>query len=60
MSQAQGTSVLVQMDPYNPGTEQWSVYSERLEQFFEAIDIIIANKTAVFLTAIGTVTYILL
>ena len=48
------------MDPYNPDTEQWSVYSERLKQLFKANDIVIAKKTAVFLTAIGTVTYILL
>jgi len=33
MTQAQAT-VLVQMEPYNPDTEQWSIYSERLEQFF--------------------------
>ena len=38
MSQSQST-VLIQMDPYNPDTEQWSVYTERLEQFFKANSI---------------------
>jgi len=48
------------MEPYNPDTEQWSVNSETLEQFFKASDIADEKKTAVFLTAIGTKTYTLL
>ena len=52
--------MLIQINPYNPDTEQWSVYSERLKQFFKANDIVIAKKTAVFLSAIGTITYTLL
>jgi len=48
------------MDPYNPDTEQWSVYSEKLKQLFKANGIFIAKKTVVFLTAIGTITYTLL
>jgi len=59
MSQSQST-LLIQMDPYNPDTEQWSVYTERLEQFFKANSIADEKKTAVFLTAIGTKTYTLL
>ena len=58
MPQAQATSMLIQMVPYNPDTEQCSVNSEKLKQF--ANDFVIARKTAFFLTAIGTITYTLL
>ena len=48
------------MDPFDPDTDNWPAYSERLEQFFVANDIADGKKVAVLLTLIGTKAYTLL
>ena len=48
------------MDPFDPDTDSWPAYSERLEQFFMANDITDRKKVAVLLTVIGTKAYTLL
>ena len=48
------------MDPFDPDTDSWPAYTERLEQFFVANDIANEKKVAVLLTVIGTKAYTLL
>ena len=48
------------MDPFDPDTDNWPAYAERLEQFFVANDIADGKKVAVLLTLIGTKAYTLL
>jgi hypothetical protein len=43
--------------PFEEGTESWTHYQERLEQFFEANDIRDAKKRAVLLSICGKATY---
>ncbi|XP_071492237.1 uncharacterized protein [Diadema antillarum] len=45
---------------YNPGTEDFSTYIERFEQFMVANDVQEGKKVAVFLSVIGAKTYALL
>ena len=48
------------MDPFDPDIDNWSAYTERLEQFFVTNDIADGKKRAVLLTVIGTKAYTLL
>ena len=48
------------MDAFDPDTDNWPAYTERLEQFFVANDITNEKKVAVLLTVIGTKAYTLL
>ena len=48
------------MDPFDPNTDTWPAYTERLDQFFVANDIADGKKVAVLLTVIGTKAYTLL
>jgi len=48
------------MDPFDPDMDSWPAYSERLEQFFMANDIVDRKKIVVLLTVIGTKAYTLL
>ena len=57
---AQPKPTLGTMDPFDPDTDSWPAYSERLEQFFVANDIADGKKVAVLLTVIGTKAYTLL
>ena len=45
------------MDPFDPDTDNWPAYAERLEQFFVANDIADGKKVAILLTMINTKTY---
>ena len=51
---AQLKPALGAMDPFDPDTDSWLAYSERLEQFFVTNDIANGKKVAVLLTVIGT------
>ena len=53
-------AVLGCMDTYNPETNDWSVYIERLDLFFETNEIKGEKKVAVLLTVLGTKMYSLL
>ena len=47
--------------PFNPDTDDWVVYSERLEQFFKANGISDPEKQrAVLLSTCGNETYLLI
>ena len=48
------------MDAYNPDTDDWSAYVERLDLFFLANEIKDDKKVAVLLTVLGTKAYSLL
>ena len=48
------------MDAYNPDTDDWSAYIERLDLFFLANEIKDDKKVAVLLTVLGTKAYSLL
>ena len=54
------TATLGTMDPFDPDFDNWSAYTERLEQFFVANDIAEGKRRAVLLTVIGTKAYTLL
>ena len=54
------TAYIGQVEPFEPGTDDWQLYTERLEQFFAANEIPDGKKKAVFLTVIGTKAYSLL
>ena len=51
---------LRRIDPFDPDIDDWSAYTERLEQFFVANDTADGKKRAVLLTVIGTKAYTLL
>ena len=48
------------MDTFNPDTDDWSAYVERLESFFLANEIKDEKKAAVLVTVLGTKAYSLL
>ena len=48
------------MDSFNPNTDDWSAYVERLESFFLANEIKGNKKVAVLLTVLGAKAYSLL
>lgn len=50
-------STIGQMNPFRPGSEDWTSYSERLEFFFTANKIADNLKKSTFLTVIGSETY---
>ena len=56
---AQPKPTLGTMDPFDPDTDSWPAYSERLGQFFVPNDIADGKKVAVLLTVIGTKGYTL-
>ena len=50
-----------QIEPFQPGVDDWDQYTERLEQYFIANNITTDDKKlAVFLTLVGSKTYALL
>ena len=54
-------SVIGKLEPFEPGQNDWLMYTERLEQFFVANDIEDdKKKVATLLTAIGATGYSLL
>ena len=58
---ATSASILGQVEAFEPGSADWLLYTERLEQFFVANGIDDdKNKVAVFLTVIGAQAYALL
>ena len=48
------------VEPFQPGTDDWEQYEERLQQYFQANGLEEDKKRAVFLTVIGAQTYSLL
>ena len=55
------TTIIGQVEAFQSGVDDWEQYTERLEQYFVANDIVDAGKKlAVFLTVVGTKTYALL
>ena len=47
--------------PFNPDTDDWVVYSERLEQFFKANGVSdLEKQRAVLLSVCGNETYVLI
>ena len=55
------TGVIGKLESFEPGHDNWLVYTKRLEQFFVANDIDAdKKKVAVLLTAIGASGYSLL
>ena len=52
--------ILGAMDSFNPDTDDWSAYVERLESFFLAHEIKDDKKVAVLLTVLGAKAYSLL
>ena len=48
------------MDAYNPDTDNWSAYVERLDLFFLANEIKDDKKVTILLTVLGTKAYSLL
>ncbi len=56
-----GTAYFGQVELFEPGQDDWQMYTERLDQFFAANEIPDGNKKkAVFLTVIGKKAYSLL
>lgn len=54
-------SQIGQVEPFQPGVDDWDQYTERLEQYFIANGVDTdPKKLAVFLTLIGAKTYALL
>jgi len=49
-----------QIEPFQPGMDDWDQYTERLEQYFIANITTDDKKLAVFLTLVGSKTYVLL
>lgn len=55
------TTTIGQVETFQPGVDDWEHYTEILQQYFIANDIVDdSKKLAVFLTIIGTKTYALL
>ncbi len=56
-----GTAYFGQVEPFEPGQDDWQMYTERLDQFFAANEIPDGiKKKAVFPIVIGTKAYSLL
>ena len=54
------TTLIGQVEPFQPGTDDCEQYVERLEQYFVANNIAEGWRLATFLTVIGSKTYALL
>ena len=54
------TSVVGKIQAFNPQTERFSTYVERLKLYFDANSVVEAKKVPVFLTVIGSRNYSLL
>ncbi len=53
--------MLGSVEPFDPDSDDWQAYTERLEQFFLVNDITTdQKKVAAFLTLIGAKAYLLL
>lgn len=53
-------TIIGHVEPFQPGTDDWEQYEERLQQYFEANGLDGDKKRAVFLTVMGAQTYSLL
>ena len=51
------TSVIGNLEPFDPETDNWLAYTERLEQFFAFNSIPDEKKVATLLTVIGKKAY---
>ena len=47
------TRVIGSLEPFDPETDNWLAYTERLEQFFTVNGIANEKKVATLLTAVG-------
>ena len=54
------TTIIGSLEPFDPDTDNWLAYTERLEQFFSVNGIADGKKVATLLTVIGKKAYDLL
>ena len=60
MAENSPASVIGSLEPFDPETDNWPAYIERLEQFFSVNNIVDEKKVATLVTVIGKKAYNLL
>ena len=60
MAENSPASIIGSLEPFDPETDNWPAYIERLEQFFSVNNIANEKKVATLVTVIGKKAYDLL